>query len=76
MKKKPIKILKKPNRIQTEPNRKKQSQTSFVQKTRTETGRFEPIPVFFFFNFNLIIFLIKTKPNKKITTRFLNHQLK
>jgi len=48
MKKKPIKILKKPNRTQTELNRKKQSQTSFVQKTRTETGKFEPIPVFFF----------------------------
>ena len=62
--------LKKPNR--TEPKlKKKTSQTEktkpnrvepvFVQKNRTETGRFEPVSVFL-----VTFFLIKTEPNRKI----------
>jgi hypothetical protein len=68
--------LKKPNRTEkTESNWKKPSQTEkfepsrfepvFFLKNRTETGRFEPVSVFLKKNFNLVIFFIKTEPNRK-----------
>jgi len=70
--------LKKPNRIQTEktePNRKKTSQTEKPSKAgfcpkkpnRTETGRFEPVLVFFL-NFGLVIVFDKNRTELKIIT--------
>jgi len=68
-----------PNRTQTEKNRAKQKKQSQAEKTKpnrfepvfvlnkpniTETGRFEPVSVFFL-NFGLVTFFIKTEPNRK-----------
>jgi hypothetical protein len=69
--------LKKPNRTEkTESNWKKPSQTEkfepsrfepvFFLKNRTETGRFEPVSVFFKKNFNLVIFFYKNRTESKI----------
>ena len=68
----------KPETKKTEPNRtqiKKPSQNRKIEPNQFEPvfikkNRTEPKPVglnqfWFFFNFNLIIFLIKIKPNKK-----------
>jgi len=61
----------------TKPNRRKPSQTGIYQAKPLWTGfcpkklnRTEPKPVclnrfYFFFNFSLVIFFIKTKPNQK-----------
>ena len=77
--KKPIKILKKltgsarfrfykPEIEKTEPKPEKtepsQYETTFLLKNPTETGQFEPVSVFFL-KFSLVIFFIKTEPNKK-----------
>jgi len=64
------------NRIQTKKNRakpKKSSQTNLnrflskkTQLNRSETDRFEPVLVCFFFKFRFgYFFLIKTEPNRK-----------
>jgi len=60
----------KPETKKTKPkpkkNKKKPSQTGFCSKkpNRTETGRFEPVLVFFLISVWLF-FLIKTEPNRK-----------
>jgi len=73
------------NRKKTEPNRKKPSQTKNQAKSvwtdfcpkkpnRTETGRFEPVSVFFYFkNFSLVIFFYKIKTNKKWSPLYKSH---
>jgi hypothetical protein len=55
-----------PNRQKAKPNRKNQAKPVYVLKNQTETGRFEPILVFFlkkiWFGY---VFFIKTEPNRK-----------
>jgi hypothetical protein len=62
----------KPSQIEktekTEQNQKNRVNLVFFLKNRTETGRFELISISFKKKFNLIIFLIKTKLNQKLST--------
>jgi hypothetical protein len=66
----------KPNRAKTGKNRAKTEKTEsnrfepvFALKNRTETGRFDPVSVWFRFFFKKnsvwLLFLIKTEPNRK-----------
>jgi hypothetical protein len=79
---KPINFFKKPtgsirfyksetelNRTQTEKNRANRFEPVFVQKNRTETSRFEPVSVFFFFKISVwLLFFDKNRTEPKIIT--------